>query len=98
MSTDERSLPSDQRAYSAEEVARRGDAIYTQTIRAQLEPAHEGEIVAIDVISGDYAVDEDALAAVHRLRVRRPNAEVWLVRVGSRTLDRIGALADLGPQ
>jgi hypothetical protein len=96
MSAEEHSPPPDQRALSAEEVARRGDAIYAQTIRAHLEPAHEGEIVAIDVLSGDYAVAEDALAAVQDLRTRRPDAEVWLMRVGSWVLDRIGALADPG--
>ncbi|MGH2583611.1 MAG: hypothetical protein ACRDJE_01715 [Dehalococcoidia bacterium] len=74
-----------------EETARLGDAIYENTVRARVEREHHGEVVAIDVDSGDYVVAEDALTASRRLRVRRPNADVWLVRVGFRALDRIGA-------
>jgi hypothetical protein len=52
-----------------------------------------GEVVAIDVDSGEYVVDEDALTAARSLRARRPTADVWLVRVGARGLYRIGAHA-----
>jgi len=90
MDEDEHPMPADGRAYSREEVARRGDEIYEQTIRAQLGPGHEGDVVAIDVVSGDYAVAEEALTAAHRLRARRPDAEVWLVRIGARGLYRFG--------
>lgn len=72
-----------------EDVARRGDAIY-ERLRGRLEAENHGKFVAIDVDSGDYAVGETALAAASELRTRRPNAENWLVRIGSRTLHRIG--------
>jgi hypothetical protein len=81
---------------SFEETARLGDAIYEGTVRTRVEGEHWGEIVAIDVDSGEYAIAEDALTAAQDLRVRRPNADVWLVRVGSRTLDRIGACVNPG--
>jgi len=76
-----------------EETARLGDAIYEKKVRAHVEPEHMGDVVAIDVDSGDYEVAEDALAAARSLRDRRPNADVWLMRVGSRWLDRIGGWA-----
>jgi len=76
---------------SAEETARRGDAIYDQTIRAQVEAEHHGKVVAIDVKTGSYAVGDNALAAARRLRVEHPDAEIWFVRVGHRALHRIGA-------
>lgn len=88
--TDESPGPDRPRRYSAEETARRGDMIYEQAIRAQVEPEHVGEVVAIDIESGAWAIAEDALSAARALRAREPDAEVWLVRVGSRFLYRIG--------
>ena len=76
---------------SAEEVARRGDEIYERTIRAQVEATHHGKVVAIDIETGAYAVDDNALAAARCLRAQYPEAEVWFVRVGHRALHHIGA-------
>jgi hypothetical protein len=79
-----------QSRYSAEETARRGDALYEQEIRDQVEPAQRGKVVAIDVDRGDYVVADNALTASERMLARHPDAEIWCVRVGSRTLHRIG--------
>jgi len=76
--------------YSAEETARRGDAIYERDIRAQVEPTHRGKVVAIDIDSGAYIIADNALTASERLLAQHPNAEIWCVRVGSRVLHRIG--------
>lgn len=77
--------------YSAEETARRGDEIYAQQVRSQVEAGNRGKIVAIDVETGAYALDETAVAASRRLLAQHPEAEVWFVRVGHRALHRIGA-------
>jgi len=45
-------MPTRQPRYSAEETARRGDAIYERDIRPHLEETHRGKVVAIDVDSG----------------------------------------------
>lgn len=76
--------------YSKDEFARRGDAIYDRAIGRRLEPAHDGEFVAIDIESGDFEVDPDELAAADRLRARHPEAQVWLRKVGSRYLRHFG--------
>jgi hypothetical protein len=76
--------------YSAEETARRGDEIYERRVRTQVEAEHRGEVVAIDVESGAYALGDGALAASRRLLARDPEAPIWLVRVGHRALHRIG--------
>ena len=81
--------------YSAEEVAARGDDIYEKRIRAQIEAEHRGEVVAIDVRSGSFAIDKTALAASERLMAEHPAAEIWCVRVGHRALHRIGSRAVL---
>lgn len=77
--------------YTAEETARRGDEIYAQQVRPQVEANNQGKIVAIDIETGAYALDETAVAASRRLLAQQPDAEVWLVRIGHRALHRIGA-------
>ena len=83
-------MPTRQPRYSAEETARRGDAIYERDIRAQVEMTHRGKVVAIDIDSGEYVIDDNALTASERLLAQHPNAEIWCVRVGSQVLHRIG--------
>jgi hypothetical protein len=79
--------------YSPEEAGRLGEAIYQRSIRAKVEPAEHGRIVAIDIESGEYAVADTALAAAERLRLRVPDAQVWCVRVGFPSLRRFRAVA-----
>ena len=74
-----------------DETTRLGKEIYERDIRAQVEADHDGEIVAIDVDSGEWAIDESVIAATDRLREQRPDAnDVWLERVGYRTLNSFG--------
>lgn len=63
--------------------------IYEQSIRAQVEPQHVGRMLAVDVDSGDYEVDQLAHVASERLRARRPNANVFIMRVGFPTAYRM---------
>ena len=79
---------------SAEETAHLGDAIYERDIRTLIEDDHRGEYVAIDVDSGCWAIGGELLDAADRLRADHPGAvDVWLVRVGHRTVARIGGAA-----
>ena len=73
-----------------EETARLGDEIYERDIRQRVEADHHGEVVAIDVGSGEYAIAETALAAADALRERRPALDVWVVKVGYPTLRTFG--------
>lgn len=78
----------------AEETARLGDEIYERVVRSQVERDHEGKYVAIDVESGCWALAEDLRAASKALRTQQPQAvDVWLLRVGHRTLHRMGGRA-----
>ena len=70
------SSPFIKRRYSKEEFASRGDAIYEKDVRPKLKTDDDGKFPAIDVESGDYAVDEDELAACDKLRHRVPGAAV----------------------
>lgn len=75
--------------YDKAEFARRGEEIYVQRVSPQVAPEDEGKFVAIDIESGDFAVDPDDFEATEQLLKRRPNAQIWLHRVGHRTAYRI---------
>ena len=75
---------------SREETARIGKEIYERDIRRLVESDHFGEVVAIDVGSGGYALGKNAIDASESLRSRHPNAQVWLMRVGHRALYHFG--------
>ncbi len=77
--------------YSKEEFARRGEAIFEKDIRPRIEPGTDDrDFVLIDIESGDFEIDADQLVAARRLNERRPNAQVWMRRVGSRYTCRFG--------
>jgi hypothetical protein len=76
--------------YSKEEHARRGAEIYDRQVRPQVEAGNQGRIVAIDVDSGDFELAEEGLAAASRLLARRPDAQVWCVRIGYPAVHRFG--------
>ena len=74
-----------------EETARLGREIYERDIRPLVEADHHGEVVAIDVDSGDYAIGDMVVTAVKRLREKRPDAiNVESERVGYPTLRSLG--------
>jgi len=75
----------------SEEIARLGDEIYERDIRRQVEANHHGEVVAIDVDTGSWAIGDNVIAATDRLRIKHPDAvDVWLLRVGYRALHHFG--------
>ena len=76
--------------YSKQEHARRGGAIYEQEVRSQVEADNRGKIVAIDVDSGTFELADDTLTASERLLSRRPEAQIWCVRIGHRGVHRFG--------
>lgn len=74
--------------YSKEEFAKVGDKIYESQVRPQVEEGNYGKIVAIDIETGDFEVDASEIAACDRLEARRPDAQIWIVRIGSRHVRR----------
>ncbi len=74
-----------------EETARLGDEIYRRDIKAQVEAGRDGEYVAIDVASGNWAIAGSELAASDLLLAQCPGAiDIWLLRVGYRAVASIG--------
>jgi hypothetical protein len=84
-------MASTKRRYDKEEFARRGDQVYEMQVRPHLATEDEGKFVAVDIESGAYEIDEDELEACDKLSARVPDAQIWLVMVGSRYLHRFGS-------
>ena len=78
------------RRYGKKEFAQRGDALYQKVVCPQLKSEDEGKFAAIDIESGEYEIDTDELVACDTLSARAPQAQIWLVRIGSRYLHRFG--------
>jgi len=58
-----------------------GKEIYNR-IREKLEPEHKGEIVAIEVDSGDYFLGRTVMEATSEARKKHPDKVFYFVRVG----------------
>jgi hypothetical protein len=77
--------------YSKEEFAQRGDLIYQNQIRPQVEAGNHGKIVAIDIETGDFEVANSTMLAVDKLYERKPDAQPWVIRIGHRAVFRFGS-------
>lgn len=75
--------------HTKEEAAQRGTEIYQRDIRAQVEANNKGKYVAIDIETGNWEMDADQVAAGDRLRL--PDAQTWMTRVGYGYIRRFGA-------
>ena len=74
-----------------EEIARLGKEIYERDIRSEVEDAHHGEVIAIDVDTGNWAVGDNVIAATDRLRAQLPGAvNVLSERIGYPALRHFG--------
>jgi hypothetical protein len=76
--------------YTAEEVASRGEALYEQRIRPQVEAKHKGQFVVVDIETGDYEIDADDLAATKRALAKRSDAVLYGLRIGYPAAYRLG--------
>jgi hypothetical protein len=83
-------MASVKRRYSKEEFGRRGDALYEKLVRPQLNAGDDGKFAAIDIETGEFAIDGDELKACRKLRKRVPDAQIWMVRIGYRHVHRFG--------
>jgi hypothetical protein len=79
--------------YSKEELARRGDEIYEDRVRSQIdEEGDRGKIVAIDIETAAFEVAKDSLTASDRLLEKYPDAQIRFIRIGHRAVHRIGSV------
>jgi len=83
--------------HSDDEVVRLGQALYEERIRSKLSTDDRGKFLAVDIETGDYALDKDELQALKRAQARNREAVLYLLRVGSSTTYHLYA-AGLPPE
>ena len=77
--------------YSGEEIDRRGNEIYERTLRSKVETEENiGKIIAVDIESGDYAIDDDVMPANRRVFANHPHAVTWTKRIGYNAVYAVG--------
>ena len=73
--------------YSTEEIGRRGQELYDQQIRPVVEEeGNIGKILAVDIETGEYEIDENHMTAIHRALAKHPDAALYSLRIGFPTL------------
>lgn len=83
--------------YTPEDVARIGQEIYNRNLRGVVEAANAGRFLVLDVLSGDYEIDDDDLAASDRALARNPRAVLYGVRIGYPVAYRLGGHSQVAP-
>jgi len=71
------------KAWVDENVIAKGKEIY-EKLKGELEPDHNGEIVAIDVDSGEYFLGKTLLEANDKAREKYLDKQLYFVRIGSK--------------
>ncbi len=80
---------------SREEIGRRGEALYEERIRGQVETAENiGKIVVIDVETGDYELDDLGLESARHLQARNQNASLYGKRIGYDVSEALGSVLE----
>ena len=70
------------REISPEDAEAFGKRIYQDKVRPMLYEEPIGSFLAVDLDSEDWELDESLLKAARRLRERKPDADVFAIRVG----------------
>jgi hypothetical protein len=78
--------------YPPAEIVRRGEEVYAQQIRPQVEADNKGRALVIDIETGAWEWEDrdEPLAASHRLITRNPDAVLYARRVGYRARTKMG--------
>lgn len=72
------------------EVAARGEDWYEHHLKQKVELTHVGEFLVVDVNTGDFEMGQDYIQPTERLLAKRPDAVLYALRVGFRSIGRIG--------
>jgi hypothetical protein len=76
--------------FSGEEIEKRGEEWYEQSIRPKVEAGNKGKICVIDIETGEYEIDDTMLAASRRALAKHPGAALWALRIGYDTVYSFG--------
>ncbi len=79
--------------FSNDEVAERGERLYRDQLQTAVEPGNVGRFLVMDILSGDYEIDDRDIAATNRLEQRRPDGILYGLRIGYPAAYRLGRAA-----
>lgn len=74
------------------EVARRGRAIYENSLRSKLEAGHHGEYLAIDVETGEYILASTRQELTRLTFAQGPSTSRYAMRIGYPALVQRGGV------
>ena len=78
---------------SNEEIDQRGQELYDNNIRKQVEtPENIGKQIVIDIETGGFEIDSDGLKASRRLLTNHPGAALYGLRIGYNAVYTIGGV------
>ncbi len=67
---------------SSSEVVRRGESIYNESLRFQVESDNFGRYIVIDIDSREYRIGDDHRATVQAFLAERPDAILYPTLIG----------------
>jgi len=76
--------------YSSDQIVQRGQELYEEQIRPQVETGNKGKFLVINVETGEYEMDADDIAAGKRARSKYPDAPLFSMRIGYQAAYRLG--------
>lgn len=68
--------------YTGRQVARIGEELYARQLRAKVEQDNKGKFPVMDILTGDYEIDEEDVMASDRLLERHPDGVLYGLRIG----------------
>lgn len=73
-----------------DELVALGKKFYEENLKSILEPAHNGEFVAIEPYSGRYFLDKDEVQVMLQARAEMPDSKFYFARIGYQYAHKIG--------
>jgi hypothetical protein len=73
-----------------QEIIQAAEHLYATQLRSHLEPAHNGEFIAIEPESGDYFLGKTLSSAIQASRRAHPSRLSYTMRVGTNPAIHMG--------
>ena len=73
-----------------DELVQAAEQLYATRLKSQLEPAHDGEFIAIEPVSGEYFLGKTLSEAIQAARRTHPTRLPYAMRVGTHPAIHLG--------
>jgi hypothetical protein len=77
--------------FDLDPVTETGERIYRERYKSQYEESHFGRYLAIDVLTGEATLADEAVDAMERAHDVHPDHMLYLVKIGSRGVYNLGS-------